>query len=295
MRRLRRTLGREAGPVTPRRPMQACSVEQRFAEPIARTEDIEATLTDLIARAADLLMQRREGGRTFEASFFRADGAVRRIAIETGRPAREAKSIMRLFRERLDTLADPIDPGFGFDLIRLDVPVVEPLSPAQASLDGKVVEADQVAALVDRLATRFGRDRVVRFIAEDTHDPDRAARAVPAVDDHTVAAFWRSPDVDEPPARPVQLFDPPQPVLATAEVPDGAPASFVWRRIKHEIVRAEGPERIATEWWRKPAGVPTRDYYRVEDKAGRRFWLFRAGLYGRETTKPGWYLHGVFS
>jgi protein ImuB len=295
MRRLRRTLGREAGLVTPRRLVPACSVEQRFAEPIARTEDIEATLADLVARAADLLMQRREGGRAFEASFFRADGAVRRIAVETGRPAREAASVMRLFRERLETLADPIDPGFGFDLIRLDVPVVEPLAAAQTSLDGKVIEAGQVADLVDRLATRFGRTRVVRFLAEDTHDPDRAARATPAVDDRAAGALWPAPEAEEPPARPVQLFDPPQPVDTLAEIPDGAPMSFTWRRRKHEIVRAEGPERISPEWWRMPAGAPTRDYYRVEDEAGRRFWLFRAGLYGRETAGPGWYVHGVFS
>jgi protein ImuB len=294
-RRLRRTLGREMGPVTPRRLVPACSVERRFPEPIARAEDIEATLAELVAEAAGLLMQRREGGRAFEASFFRADGAVRRIAVETGRPAREAASVMRLFRERLEALADPIDPGFGFDLIRLGVPVVEPLAPAQASLDGKVVEEDQVADLVDRLTTRFGRDRVVRFLAEDTHDPDRAARMVPAIDDRAVGAAWIAPEAGEPPARPVQLFDPPQPVMAMAEVPDGAPRSFMWRRMKHEIVHAEGPERIAPEWWRERAGAPTRDYYRVEDEAGRRFWLFRAGLYARETEAPRWYLHGVFS
>ncbi len=294
MRRLRRTLGRETGPVTPRRRVPACSVERRFPEPIARIEDIEATLTDLVAEAADLLMQRRQGGRTFEASFFRADGAVRRIAVETGRPAREAASVMRLFKERLETLADPIDPGFGFDLIRLSAPIAEPLAPAQASLDGKVVEDVAVADLVDRLAARFGRDRVVRFLSEDTHDPDRAARAVPAVEDPAAGAIWLAPETGEPPVRPVQLFEPPQPVMTMAEIPDGAPRSFTWRRMKHEIVHAEGPERIAPEWWRKQPGAPTRDYYRVEDEAGRRFWLFRAGLYDRETPKPGWYVHGVF-
>jgi protein ImuB len=296
-RRLRRVLAREPAPITPRRRVPACSVEQRFAEPIARAEDIEAVLADLVARAADLLMQRREGGRAFEAGFFRADGVVRRIAVETGRPAREAGSVMRLFRERLETLADPLDPGFGFDLIRLAVPLVEPLAPAQASLDGKVVEQHQVADLVDRLSTRFGRDRVVCFIAEDTHDPDRAARIVPASDaaasGSAAGAAWAPPEAGEPPARPAQMFDPPQPVTTLAEIPDGAPVSFTWRRRKHDIVRAEGPERIAPEWWRQP-DAQTRDYYRVEDEAGRRFWLFRAGLYDRETAKLGWYLHGVF-
>jgi protein ImuB len=94
--------------------------------------------------------------------------------------------------------------------------------------------------------------------------------------------------------RPLRIFDPPQPIETLAEVPDGPPIRFRWRRVLHEIARAEGPERIAPEWWRRRPGAPTRDYFRVEDVEGRRFWVFRSGLYGRETKEPRWFLHGLF-
>ena len=94
------------------------------------------------------------------------------------------------------------------------------------------------------------------------------------------------------PSRPLHLFDPPQPVEALAGLPDSPPRRFRWRRVQHEVVLAEGPERIAGEWWRRPE--PTRDYYRVEDAAGHRFWVFRQGLYGDEAT-PRWFIHGLFA
>lgn len=288
---LRRVLGLADAPISPRRPAPVCLAERRFPEPIARAEDIEAVLVELAEETARLLAQRREGGRLFEASFFRADGAVRRLGVETGRPMRDPWALLRLFRERLDVLADPLDPGFGFDLIRLAVPEAEPLAAAQTSLDGRVVEDDEIAGLIERLSTRFGRDHVLRFIANDTHDPERAAQPVPALD-ATPGAAWPAIDSDEPPLRPLQLLDPPQPISTTAEVPDGPPRRFNWRRVDHDIVHAEGPERIAAEWWRRPAA--TRDYYRVEDAEGRRFWLFRSGLYGGEQA-PRWYVHGVFA
>jgi protein ImuB len=292
--RLRRVLGEEDAPLVPRRPVPMLWVERRFAEPIGRAQDVEATLGELGMEAATKLGARREGGRAFEAAFFRADGAVRRIAIETGRPMRDPGTLLRLFREKLDALVDPIDPGFGFDLIRLSVPVAEPLEAVQAGLDGRANEEDEVAGLADRLAARFGRDRVVRFIPENTHDPERAAWAAPAGFNPMTSMVWPDPEPEAPPLRPVQLFDPPQPVSASAEVPDGPPLQFTWRRMKHVVARAEGPERIAPEWWMKPADEPARDYYRIEDDRGRRFWLFRAGGYG-EADAPRWYLHGLFA
>ncbi|MBN8940734.1 MAG: DNA polymerase Y family protein [Rhizobiales bacterium] len=290
---LGRVLGLEDIRITPRRPVPACIVERRFAEPIARAEDIQGTLALLMAKAGALLEQRGEGGRAFEASFFRTDGAVRRIAVETGRPTRDPRAVMRLFAERLEALADPIDPGFGFDLIRLSVPATEPFAVAQNSLDGHAVEDDEMAELIDRLVARFGTDRVLRFAARDSHDPDRAAHLVPALGAAAEQVAWRQAEADEPPARPLHVFDPPQPIEAIAEVPDGPPMSFLWRRCRHDVTRAEGPERIAAEWWRQ-ADRPARDYYRVEDSDGRRFWLFRSGFYGGAAS-PRWFLHGLFA
>lgn len=294
-RRLRRTLGREDIRIIPRRPPPPVRADQRFAEPIARTEDIEAALAHLAGQVADELARRGAGGRLFEAGFFRSDGAVRRVAVETARPVRDAGTVMRLYREKIESLADPIDPGFGFDLIRLSVPRLETLQSRQSDLDGLLAGHDDVADLVDRLGARLGRNRVLRFVPRDSHDPQRAAYAVPAADDRKAHMAWPQPERGEPPTRPLQLFDPPQLIEALAEVPDGPPLRFRWRRVLHDIIRSEGPERIAPEWWRHNPHPLTRDYYRVEDRQGRRFWLFRAGLYEDETAAPRWYLHGLFS
>jgi protein ImuB len=107
-------------------------------------------------------------------------------------------------------------------------------------------------------------------------------------------AVWTTPESGEPPLRPIYLFDPPQPIESMmAEVPDGPPHRFRWRRTVHDVAHSEGPERIAGEWWRRE-DIPTRDYYRIEDRRGRRFWIFRHGLYS-EVETPRWYLHGVFA
>ncbi len=291
--RLNRLRGAVPAPLTARRIIPMIWAERRFAEPIGHVADIEAALADLAREICCLLAEQREGGRVFEAGYYRADGAVRRIVVEAGRPLRESVVLLRLFRERLDALADPLDPGFGFDQVRLSILAAEPLNALQPGLDGRAIEDDEVADLADRLSMRFGASRVVRFLPENTHNPDRAARVVPASFNPTASYLWPEPATDEPPLRPAQVFSPPQKIeIRFAEVPDGPPRCFFWRQKKFDVLRAEGPERIAPEWWREPAdGV--RDYYRIEDVQGRRFWLFRVGEYG-DGVQPTWYLHGVF-
>lgn len=290
--RLSRLTGREDRRITPRRAPPPYLIEQRFAEPIGREEDMLGTLAMLAGRAATLLEERGEGGRRFEASFFRTDGAVRRLGVETGRPVRDSLAVVRLFRERIETLADPIDPGFGFDLIRLAVVQAEPLASPQTTLDGRERGDEEIAALIDRLATRFGRDSVLRFAQRNSHIPERAEMLVPALIAGPTGGDFAAP---QPLSRPLHLFDPPQQVETLAEVPDGPPITFRWRRITHEIARAEGPERIAAEWWLDGVDAFTRDYYRVEDTQGRRFWLYRDGLYGHEAGHPRWFIHGLFA
>jgi len=328
---LDRLLGRADSRIVPRRALPALLFERRFAEPIARTEDALVILDELMREAALALEERRGGGRRFAARLYRSDGAVRDLAVETGLPTRDPAVPARLFRERIDTLADPIDPGFGFDMIRLGIATIEPLAATQFGLEGGSVSEEAMAALVDRIGTRIGRGRIRRFRAVDTHIPEQAAFALPAIE-LPDPARWATPTAGEPPLRPLHLFDPPQPIEVMHEVPDGPPRRFRWRRTQHEVTRYEGPERIATEWWRasvdrlpdpepsherpypkrddlvipgdeietplrQPSGKPllTRDYFRVEDVRGRRFWLFRHGLYDRETAAPVWYIHGLFA
>jgi protein ImuB len=138
----------------------------------------------------------------------------------------------------------------------------------------------------------------MRLQPQDTHLPERAARFLPAQQGNAALAtdwnVWREPDF--PPARPIRLLEPAEPIEVIAEVPDGPPIRFRWRRVFHVVVKAEGPERIAPEWWRTTGQTlpPTRDYFRIEDENGARFWVFRAGLFGRESEAPGWFMHGLF-
>lgn len=293
---LRRILGLEDTPLSPRRVMPALWVEKGFPEPVARMEDINPALFRLSHEVCTLLSERRQGGRRFELSFYRSDGKIRRVAIETGRPMREPGMLLRLFRERLDAVADPVDPGFGFDLIRLAVCRVDRLDAIQSGLDGRAIETDEISGLIDRLSARFGENRVLQFVSENTHDPGRAARTVPAIGNSVISSLWPRSDTPDFPLRPLLIFNPPQPIrILMAEVPDGPPLKFTWRRREYSVVCAEGPERIAPEWWRVSSDDPTRDYYRLEDCEGHRFWLFRAGFYGSETQSLGWFIHGVFA
>jgi protein ImuB len=300
--RLARVLGEEDIAIIPRRALPPCAVERRFAEPIGDTSDVLAVLEHLIGEAAKTLEIRGSGGRIFLASFFRVDGHVARIEVQTTRPVRDAHTVMRLFRERIDALNHPLDAGFGYDLVRLSVPVIESLKPAQRSLDGKAVQDDEVIALIDRLGARLGQTAVQRLMVCNSHIPERGACAMPAARAHQPVPQSKAENALDPvpdtlPIRPLHLFAQPQPVETMAEVPDGPPLRFRWRKVLHQVIRAEGPERIAPEWWQSldPEKTGrTRDYFRIEDSHGRRFWLFREGLYGHETPKPRWFLHGLF-
>jgi protein ImuB len=296
---LRHLLGEISRPIKPRIPVAPILAERRFAEPVARTEYAMKVLGELTVEAVRQLGQVRAGGRRFEAAFFRSDGLVRLLAVETSHPTRDPRLVIRLFDERIEGLSDPIDPGFGFDLIRLSVPVVEPLAITQMKLEGGAARDTEVAALIDRLSTRLGRGRVRRFVPQDTHIPEQMQLALPAVEAGLPTAAWPVSLAGEPPLRPLHLFDPPQPIEVIAEVPDGPPHRFRWRRAFHEVRRFEGPERIASEWWKRRDGAVdqaglTRDYYRVEDVRGHRFWIFRHGLY-EEKPDPQWYMHGLFA
>lgn len=291
---LRRLLGDAPSPLDPRIAPPPVVAERRFAEPLGSTAHATKVLAELTGEAIADLAERGKGGRHFRATFFRSDGLARSIAIETGHPTRDTALVMRLFAERMDSLADPLDPGFGFDMMRLAVPRLEALGASQLKLEGGAVKESAIDELADRLATRLGRGRVRRLRPADTHIPEQAQLELPAID-ACAPLPWQEPEPGEPPTRPFHLFDPPQPIEVIAEVPDGPPHHFRWRRATHAIRRYEGPERIAAEWWRRrDNGGLTRDYYRVEDAQGRRFWLFRHGLYD-EKPDPRWYIHGVFA
>jgi protein ImuB len=292
---LETALGKTEKPISPRIPLPDYRTEQNFPEPIATEEVIRASLVSLAETLCDALEQRGEGARRLEAAFFRADGAVMRIAVETGAPTREPRIIERLFREKLDALADPLDPGFGFDLIRLSASRTQRHESAAADFSADLNAEREIRFLIDRLSARFGAHRVLAFQPNDTHIPEAAGAALPAQEARGTKSTWEVRRKAETPRRPLRLLAKPEEVETIATVPAGPPRRFRWRRVQHDVVSAEGPERIAMEWWRHLMPQPTRDYFRVEDANGNRFWLYRDGLYLRETGNPRWYLHGMFA
>jgi protein ImuB len=302
---LQQALGQSDAPISPRKPLPDYMVEKRFAEPVS-TDGVIASVLSSLAQTLIAAMDRAgKGARMLEASFFRTDGAVRSISVETGQPVTKADFINRLFRERLGTLADPLDPGFGFDLIRLSASRTEIVVQEQRDFDTRTQDNDDVAALIDRIAARIGGKRVVVHLPQDTHIPERATIAAPA--QHNLAAAsqaaWPERVESEPPLRPLRLFERPEEIKVIADFPHGPPAQFNWRRAQHRITRVEGPERIAMEWWTQaPDANPiehkearTRDYFRIEDGEGCRFWLYREGIYQREVTTFRWFMQGVFA
>jgi protein ImuB len=293
--RLDQALGTADEPITPRLPVPVAIAEQCFPGPIAREADVLGTIEHLGRQLAAVLDRRGEGGRLFQVALFRTDGKVHRLEIGTGSPLRDPARVRKLFEERLAVLGDACDPGFGYDMVRLSALVTERSDPVQTGLAGNDY-SEEMAHLIDRLGARFGLRRVTRLVPQDTHIPEYAAANVPA---HGVKEFPSAQIVEQDtlsPARPLRLFSRPEPVDAIAQVPDGPPIKFSWRHVTHQVVQAEGPERIAMEWWRDDRGNQlTRDYFRVESEAGARVWLYREGLYGREPGNPRWYLHGLFA
>lgn len=296
---LRRLLGEEQAPIIPLIPAAPLRFERRFAEPIGHQHAVAACFSDLLGDAAKTLEARALGGRCFVLTLFRSDGAHHCLTIETGLPTRDPVPVLRLFDERIANLADPLDPGFGYDSISLHISKTEALTPNQSALDGKEQDRALLTDLIDRLSTRLGPVSLCRLVPQDSHIPEQAQLALPAIRER-MPIRWPEPPVGEPPLRPLFLFDPPQTVEVIAEVPDGPPHRFRWRRKLHEVRLFEGPERIASEWWQRKDGEQpgkgglTRDYYRIEDVRGRRYWIFRHGLYD-EKPDPKWYLHGLFA
>lgn len=300
MERLDAALGWRALPLSPVAEPVPVRATRRFTEPVERLQEVETALTDLAPALEAELERRAEGARHLVLTLYRVDGIARALTVTAAAALRDAGAVIRLFRDRLARLEGGLDPGFGFDMITLEACAVEPLAGRQENAFAGPGDAAAAAPLIDRLAGRLGLEAVRRLEPAASHIPERAVLFTPAScgEDRPdwTGEPWRTGEWDAaaggPLARPFALLPAPEPIEAMAEVPDGPPLRFVWRRVAHRVAAADGPERIACEWWREDA--PTRDYYRLEDETGRRFWVYRSGLYGRETGTPRWYMHGLF-
>ena len=304
LQRLDEALGLRAHPLRLRLEPSQVFAERRLASPVITQDAVLNVLRLLAESVAGALEQRGCGARGFDLDLFRMDGAVRRVAVAASAPLRSAQRVTALFTERLSGLDEGLEADFGFDVLRLTARRTEVLVARTPGLTQGVDRAGAFADLVDRIAARDGL-HLVRLAPRDAHRPAPSPTVrVDQVSRADVAAAWaQEPPLrfEGAPLRPLRLFAPPQPIEeVVAEVPEGPPARFRWRRLWRRVSRAEGPERFAPDFDLEPdpefdpdPPAQTRDYYRLEDEDGRRYWVFRQGLYG--AARPAaWFLHGLF-
>ncbi len=253
-----------------------------FVEPIGTADDFARTLALLAQSLCARLEAAGLGGRRLVATFFRVDDLRPIIEVATAQPLHDAARVARLLGAKIET----IDPGFGVEAIVLEAVETAPLAPVQQAMGGTPQSAD-LSAVIDDLGNRLTPDQLWRPTPQASHVPERAVTTTPPME---AAQPWTHP----PGERPLRLLRPPEPIEATAPVPDDPPILFRWRGALHRVRAASGPERISAEWWRRSDEEERfRDYYRVEDQAGARFWVFRTGLPG-QGRGPAWFLHGLF-
>lgn len=332
--RLDQALGARAEPLVPLAEPPVMTAARHFTAPLISPEGIEAAAREVCDDLSAALAERDTGVRVFRLSLYRSDGTVADIAATTARATNDAAHMMRLLIEKLSS----IDAGLGIDAIRLDAIKIAQRRAEQTKLADKIdtARADSPAELIDRLVNRFGASSVAMLTRRDSHIPERAQQAVPALAqlEKVEDADARGKDVatqrsrigqyvppwpyQKGPRRPSFMLPRPEPIRVLAGVPDGPPLRFTWRRVERRIVRAEGPERIAPEWWLALGEIKAanrlrpRDYYTIEDATGAAFWVFRHGLYaapegmdegadGEDIDDdaalmlPAWFLHGVFA
>lgn len=286
--RLDQLLGKVPEPLLPVIARPIPLVQRRLMEPLRHRTPLDTVLADLAADMVRALEARGEGARRLELALWRVDGEVLQRRIELAAATREAGHITRLFAARLDD----VDAGFGIEMVQLRASWSEPLSLSQTDLDAAAEDhGTSLAACIDRLTVRLGPRAVTRPVARASHIPERAQG-------------WQPPLAPVPASqhplafhtRPLKLLDRAEQIAVLHAAPDGVPQRFRWRGEVREVARVEGPERIAPEWWRERSTTRLRDYYRIEDETGRRYWIYRQGIAGDgRGGVPEWFLQGLCS
>lgn len=281
---LDRALGRKPDPLIAAAaeppPRSALRLEEPATHPQAAGQALERLIGDLV----HWLQERHLGARRLTLHGFRVDGSVATASVSTAIASREPKHLHRLLADK----AAALNPQFGFDGFALIADWTEILEAAQESLVEEPSGERELARLIDRLAVKLGPCAVRRPQPYASHLPERA--------NGWISALAKTDPVELPAVRrPQRLLDRAEAIEVIYATPEGMPRRFVWRHAVHDITRAEGPERIAPEWWRQPSSARLRDYYQVEDREGRRYWIYREGVIGDgRGGAPVWFIHGLF-
>lgn len=285
-RRIDEALGRSAEPIEPIRAPELVEARRVFGEPISAAETIARYIGKLVETLCASLEERGLGARRLDLLCQLLDNRIQPVRIGMAKPVRDARRLTRLLCDKIET----IDPDPGIEVMTLRATIAEPLAPRQSATT-LIEEAEpDISDLIDTLANRIGERAIYRAAPFQSDVPERSVCRVAALAPDT-GARW--PDTWP---RPARLLPRPEPVETIALLPDHPPVSFTWRGIRRRVARADGPERVFGEWWLRDAEkVAVRDYFRVEDSEGQRYWLYRAGD-GEDaaTGSQRWFIHGIF-
>ncbi len=286
--RLDQLIGSVPEPMVPLHRDDPHRVTRKLMEPILHRTLLGQIMNDLAVDLVRDLESRRLGTRRLEMRAYRIDGDVAVRALELAQATRNAPHIVRLFSAKLDD----VQAGFGIDQVDLLSTWSVPMALAQSDMDdNRQQTGTTLPQMLDRICARLGPDAVRIAVPARSHIPERSFRfAAPNAavkPDQNEMQFYQ---------RPLKLLERPESITVFYATPEGVPRQFRWRGQVHDITRSEGPERIAPEWWTERSNVRLRDYYRIEDDAGRRYWIYRNGLAGDgRGGAPDWYLHGMFA
>jgi protein ImuB len=283
LQRLDQALGREEERIIPVQPPESYQERLPCLEPIVTATGIGIALQRLLEALCSRLQQEQKGVRLVSFKGYRVDGRIVEIAIGTNRPSHHISHLFKLFEIKLAT----IEPDLGIELFVLEASKVEDLAPQQKKLweSAGGLEDARLSELIDRLTCKMGAHTVRRYLPAEHHWPERSIKPASSLNEKSGA--WR---MDR--SRPVRLLSTPEPIEVTAPIPDYPPMLFRYKGKLHTVKKADGPERIEREWWLEEG--EHRDYYRVEDEEGHRYWVFRSGHYTGE--KPHrWFLYGFFA
>lgn len=283
-----RALGSALEIISPVRPAEDRRVERAFAGPATQLEGIMAAAQETLRELCAMLERQDRGVRALEARFVRVDAEAIDLRLTLSRSTRDARHIWSLLAPRIER----INLGYGVELISLCASQSARLAHQQGSI--AAVRSDRepsggetqrlVGELIDTLVNRLGGRRVLRVEPVASHQPERAFRRLRASEPISRAdptgGGWKD--------RPSILFDHPEPAGVVAMSPDGPIARIEWRGRALAVRRCIGPERVSPEWWREGASE-TRDWFAVEDEAGRWLWILR------ENRSRAWFVHGVWA
>lgn len=302
VRAMNRIYGLEPEAINPVKEIVPDIIVHRLNYAILNQEGLELETNKAIEKFCEFLKNTNRGAKKIRLCFFRVDGFTFEINAVSASINNDPKVWQQLIKYKLEAIGDKIDFGFGIDQITAYLELCEILKFHAISLDekqaDKIMAEDNINRLIERLSSKIGPQNVTRIKLCDTYVPEKSVQKLNAIDYNIEGKTEKKGETIIIDNRPLFLLKRPQEIEVMAEVPDGAPLRFIFRKQQYRVRSASSPERIIEPIFNNSSKFLSinshhlRDYYTIETDNGLRFFIFRRGLYGGETP-PKWFIHGT--